>query len=77
MSIDSNCASVFHVGLLWQRVLKKRVYRKPRLSVIHVIFYFGHGCLKLNLVLIPIINGNCATQNVKPLRNSSQWTLTY
>ena len=37
------------------------------------ISYFGHVCLKLNLLLISRLTVKCATQNLKNLRNSSLW----
>ena len=36
--------------------------------------YFGHACLKLNLVLLSLLTGKCATQNFKNLHDSSLWT---
>ena len=36
--------------------------------LLSLIAYFGHAYLKLNLVLISLLTGKCATQNIKNLR---------
>ena len=36
--------------------------------LLSLIAYFGHAYLKLNLVLISLSTGKCATQNIKNLR---------
>ena len=48
---------------------------KTRFISYSCISYFGHACLKLNLVLFTFLIGKCATQKYKKnLRNSCLWT---
>ena len=54
---------------------KCRLPKSPFISY-SCIPYFGHACLKLNLVLLSLLTGEYATRNLKYLRNSSTslWT---
>ena len=40
----------------------------------HVISYFGHRCIKFNCILISLLTGEGATQNVQDLLNFNLWT---
>ena len=57
MSIDYNCEILLNLGLLWQH---GKCAETPFLSY-SCISYSGHACL--NLVLISLLTGKCATQN--------------
>ena len=44
------------------------------ISCYSCISYFGHRCIKLNCILISLLTGEGATQNVQDLLNFNLWT---